>query len=96
MGSYLFCGLLQTHLEIQIHIYFFIKFSNFNKLYIYYKQAWLDYSFINISGYSDKFFADNLFKKTIIKLNKGKTKPSANIATNDFLREIVSMFILSL
>lgn len=37
-----------------------------------FKQAWLNYCVINLSGGKDIFIADNQFSKTIIILNKEK------------------------
>ncbi len=60
------------------------------------KQAWLDYSLINLSGRADKFMADDRFGERIILLNKEKICPSANITSDEFLREIVAMNVISL
>lgn len=60
------------------------------------KQAWLDYSLINPSGKANKFMADDRFGERIILLNKEKIRPSANAKSDEFLREIVAMNVISL
>ncbi len=60
------------------------------------KQAWLDYSLINPSGRADKFMADDRFGERIILLNKEKIRLSANATSDEFLREIVAMNVISL
>ncbi len=60
------------------------------------KQAWLDYCLINPSGRVDKFMANNRFGERIILLNKKKIRPSVNALSDEFLREIVAMNVISL
>lgn len=47
-------------------------------------------------GKSNNFFADNWFGKIIIKENKEKVKPIANIILNKFLKGIVVLNIILL
>lgn len=63
---------------------------------IKYRQAWLDYCLINLTGRERKFYADDRFGKTIIKLNKEKVRPSANAKFNVFLRETIALNVMSL
>ena len=60
------------------------------------KKAWMNYSLINMSRRANKFFADDWFSKTIIKKNKDKVKPSANVILDEVLRETVVLNIISL
>ena len=60
------------------------------------KQAWLDYSLINPSRRANKFMADDRFGEKIILLNKEKIRLSANAKSDEFLREIVVMNVISL
>ena len=60
------------------------------------KRAWYDYCLINPSGRADKFYADDRFGETIIKLNKEKIQLSANAKTDHFFKEIVALNQLSL
>lgn len=60
------------------------------------KKAWMDYCLINTSERANNFFADDWFSKTIIKKNKDKVKLSANTILDEFLREIVTLNIISL
>lgn len=39
---------------------------------------------------------DDWFRKTILKLNKGKVQPLANVAIDKFLQKVVLMNVLSL
>lgn len=59
-------------------------------------QAWLDYYLINPSGRLNKFYADDRFGKTIIKLCKEKVRPSSNASSDKFLQEIIAPNVLSL
>ncbi len=59
-------------------------------------KAWLDYCLINPSGKPDKFMADDQFDERIVLLNKEKVCSFANTSTNEFLRKIVSMNMISL
>ncbi len=61
-----------------------------------YRQAWLDYCLINLTGREGKFYADNRFRETIIKLNKEKVRPSANAKSDVFLRETIALNVMSL
>lgn len=61
-----------------------------------FRQAWLDYSLINISGQAGKFYPDDRFGETIIRLNKEKVRPSSNAKSDIFLRETVAMNVMSL
>ena len=56
----------------------------------------MDYSLINTLGKANKFFADDLFGKTIIKENKDKVRPLANTISDKFLKETVVLNIISL
>lgn len=60
------------------------------------RQAWLDYCFIYPSGRPEKFYPDGRFGKTIIKLYKEKVKPLSDTKSDEFLREVVALNILSL
>lgn len=51
---------------------------------------------INPSGRPGKFYADDRFGETIIKLNKEKIRPSANAKSDEFLREVVAPNVLTL
>lgn len=51
---------------------------------------------INPSGKPGKFFADDRFGETIIKLNKEKIRPSANAKTDTFFRNVVAPNVLTL
>ena len=55
------------------------------------RRAWYDYCLINPSGRADKFYADDRFGETIIKLNKEKIQPSANAKTDHFFKEVVAL-----
>ena len=61
-----------------------------------YRQAWLDYCLINLTGREDKFYANNRFEETIIKLNKEKVRPSANAKSDVFLRKMITLNVISL
>ncbi len=61
-----------------------------------YRQAWLDYCLINLTGRKGKFYTDNRFGETIIKLNKEKVRPSANAKSDVFLRETIVLNVMSL
>lgn len=56
----------------------------------------MDYYLINTSGKTNQFFANDQFGKTIIKENKDKIRPLLNTTSNEFLREIVALNIISL
>ena len=60
------------------------------------RQAWLDYCLINISGRKGKFYADDRFGETIIKLNKEKVRPSSNAKSDEFLRKTIALNVMSL
>lgn len=60
------------------------------------KEALIDYCLINMSGKTNKFFANNWFGETIIKKNRDKVRPSANITLDKFLRKTVISNIISL
>ena len=60
------------------------------------KKAWMNYCLINISRRANKFFADDRFGETIIKENKDKVRPSANVTLDEFLREIIALNIYHL
>ena len=60
------------------------------------KQACLDYFFINPSGKTDKFMANNWFGKKIILLNKDKIYLFANATSDKFLKEIIAINVISL
>lgn len=60
------------------------------------RQAWYDYCLINPSGRPDKFMADDRFGERIVLLNKEKVRPSANAKSDELLREIVALNVLSL
>lgn len=60
------------------------------------RQAWLDYCLINPSGRPGKFMADDRFGERIILLNKEKVRPSANAKSDEFLREVVALNVMSL
>ena len=60
------------------------------------RQAWLDYCLINPSGRPEKFYPDDRFGETIIKLCKEKVRPSSNAKSDEFLREVVAPNVLSL
>lgn len=60
------------------------------------RDAWRDYCLINPSGRPGKFYPDDCFGETIIKLNKEKIRPSSNAKTNHFLREVVAPNVLTL
>lgn len=74
-----------------VHSIFFIR-----TLLIKYRQAWLNYCVINLTGRERKFYADNQFEETIIKLNKKKVRPSANTKFDVFLRKTIALNIISL
>lgn len=59
-------------------------------------QTWLDYSLINLCGNVDKFMTNNCFGKKIILLNSEKICLSTNITSDEFLREIVVIYVISL
>lgn len=61
-----------------------------------YRQTWLDYYLINFTDKEGKFYVNNQFKKTIIKLNKEKVRLSTNIKSDIFLRETIALNIISL
>ena len=61
-----------------------------------YRRAWYDYCVINPSGRADKFYPEDQFGETIIKLNKEKFHPSANAKTDQFFEEVVALNQLSL
>lgn len=56
----------------------------------------MNYYLINAFGYSNKFYADNQFKKIIIKLCKKKVKPSSNAKSDKFLKKIIMPNVLFL
>ena len=56
----------------------------------------MDHCLINPSGKPGKFYADNRFGKTIIKLNKEKIRPSANAKSDNFFRNVVAPNVLTL
>ena len=60
------------------------------------KQVWLDYYLINLSGKVDNFIADNWFGEKIMLLNKEKICQSANASSDEFLRTIMTMNVISL
>lgn len=60
------------------------------------KQAWFDYSLITRSRKPDKFMADDRFCERIVLLDKEKVRPSANASSDEFLREVVAMNMISL
>lgn len=60
------------------------------------RQAWLNYSPVNISGQPGKFYPDNCFGETIIKLNKEKVRLSTNAKSDVFLRDTVALNVMSL
>ena len=60
------------------------------------RRAWLDYCLINPTGRRNKFYADDRFGETIIKLNKEFIRPSANAASDRHLREVISLNVLAL
>lgn len=62
----------------------------------HYRQAWLDYCLVNISGRKGKFYAGDRFGEIIIKLNKEKVRPSSNAKSDEFLRETISLNVMSL
>ncbi|MCJ1345659.1 hypothetical protein MMC31_003867 [Peltigera leucophlebia] len=62
----------------------------------YAAESWLDYCLINISGRKSKFYADDRFGETIIKLNKKKVRPSSNAKSDEFLRETIALNVMSL
>ena len=51
---------------------------------------------INPSRKPGKFFADDRFSETIIKLNKEKLRPSANAKTDNFFRNTIAPNVLTL
>lgn len=51
---------------------------------------------INPSGRPNKFYADDRFGETIVKLNKEKIRPSANATTDAFFRDTVAPNVLTL
>lgn len=53
----------------------------------------MNYYFINISERVNKFFADNWFDETIIKDNKDKVKPSANIISVIFIKKTIALIL---
>ena len=57
---------------------------------------WYDYCLINLSDRENKFYSNNCFDKTIIKLNKEKIRPSSNVKTDYNFREIISLNVLAL
>ncbi len=61
-----------------------------------YRQAWLDYCLINLTGQKGKFYANNRFGETIIKLNKKKVRPFANAKSDVFLRKTIALNVMSL
>ena len=60
------------------------------------RKTWIEYYLINTSGKANKFFANDWFGEIIIKKNKDKVKPSANAISDEFLREIIVLNIISL
>ena len=61
-----------------------------------YRQAWLDYYFINLTGQKDKFYVNDQFGEIIIKPNKKKVRPFANAKSDVFLRKTIALNIMSL
>ncbi len=61
-----------------------------------YRQAWLDYYPINLTGQKGKFYTNDQFGETIIKLNKEKVRLSATAKSDVFLHEIIALNIMSL
>lgn len=55
----------------------------------------MDYYLIHTLGKANKFFLGNRFGKTIIKENKYKVRSSANAISDEFLKEIVVLNIIS-
>lgn len=51
---------------------------------------------INLSGRLGKFYANDWFGETIIKLKKEKIRPSANAKSDEFLREVVAPNVFTL
>ena len=60
------------------------------------RTAWLDYCLINLSEKPGKFFADDRFGETIIRLNKEKIRPSANAKTDAFFKTVLAPNVLAL
>lgn len=60
------------------------------------RQAWLDYCFINPFDCPGKFMADDCFREKIILLNKEMLRPLTNAKSDEFLREVVALNVLSL
>lgn len=54
------------------------------------------HSLVNISGRPGKFYPDDRFGETIIKLNKEKVRPSSNAKSDVFLCETVALNVMSL
>lgn len=48
------------------------------------KEKWLEFCFINIFGYLNKFIFNNLFGEIIIILNKKNINPFTNTKSNKF------------
>lgn len=59
-------------------------------------QAWLNYSLINIFGRPGKFYPDNCFGETIIKLNIKKVRLSSKAKSDIFLCKTVALNLMSL
>lgn len=51
---------------------------------------------INLSGCPDKFYTNDQFGETIIKLYKEKVRPSSNTKLDKFLQEVIAPNVLSL
>ena len=60
------------------------------------RQAWLNYFLINISGWPSKFYPNNCFGETIIKLNKKEVCLLSNAKLDVFLRKTVTLNVISL
>lgn len=61
-----------------------------------YRQALLDYYFINLTSQKDKFYINDWFKETIIIFNKEKVRLSTNLKTDMFLYKTIALNIMSL
>lgn len=61
-----------------------------------YRHAWLDYYLINLTDQEDKFYTNNWFGEIIIKLNKKKVRPFANVKPDIFLRKTIRLNVMSL
>lgn len=61
-----------------------------------FKQVWLDYYVINLSGSKDTFMADNWFGETIIMLSKEKVQPLLNAKSDSFFCKTVALNVMLL